>query len=67
MYIFFFGVFPIAGNNVKKMKNKMVQVGLHHCIAIVLQAKALYCNFSEAGEVYCKRSLVADVLYCIVI
>ena len=32
--------------------------------AIVLQAKALYCNFGEAGKVYCKRSLVADGLYC---
>ena len=35
-----------------------------YCKAIVLQAKALYCNFGEAGKVYCKRSLVADGLYC---
>ena len=31
-------------NNEKKTEKKMVQVGLHHCIAIILQAKALYCK-----------------------
>ena len=69
MYIFF-SVFPVAGNNVKKImkkkrKKKMVQVGLHHCIAIILQAKALYCKaiVLQAKALYCNFGEAGKV-YC---